>query len=206
MLCSMNRVHVNQNRIRELVESSRVLLAYLWLELNEPNQVMNLAKLTLKEDPILCGNDNTDCVFSLRRRATMRMYASEALSILGIPSSDDLTILNENDANINAIIHNSNVMATCISAIKSTNHQQFNDVEIKRLENATTSIQISSAMSKLSLGDVDSAIGLSQHFCRKLASETYVNDLKHDGFATLIQSLICSGRVVEAAQLAKTLS
>lgn len=205
LLCAIDGDNANQNQIRELIESSRVLLAYVWLELNEPNQVIHLADLTAKDDPLPCRSGKGQCVFSLRRQATMRMYACEACSMLGIPSGD-LALLYDNDAEFNAVMKGKDSVATDLSAIDLTNkHRQSVDSEVKKLHNATASLQISSAMSKLSLNDVDNALELTHYVCRKLTSEAESNDLKHDAFSSLIQSLVCGGRIAEAVQLAKSL-
>ena len=122
----------------------------------------------------------------------------------------NLAFLYDTDAELNAIMKNKDSIATHLSAIGLTKKdRQRGDNEVKRLHNATASLQISSTISKLTpFGDVDNALDFTQYVRRKLASKNdETENFKQDGFLSLIQQcLVCSsGRVEEATQFAKNL-
>lgn len=190
------------------MESARVLLAYVWIELNNPSQVVQLAEVMLKEKP-LCSSKNSKnhSGISLRRRATMRMYACEALCMLGIPS-EGLNYLNSDSEPKNVDTdsgNNVNELAAQLARVDIMRKKRLNQGEIKRLKHAKASIQISTAMTKLSLNDVSKAQDDAQSACSMLHNEVGMKELKANAYSSLIQSLICGGKIAEAAQLARNL-
>ena len=80
-----------------ILESARVSLAYIWLEMNNLNSVIRISELVLKESTIYAYSDadngmeenTSECPASQRRRSTMQKYASEAMQKLGIFSSEE---------------------------------------------------------------------------------------------------------------------
>lgn len=67
---------------KRMLESARVSLAFVWLELNNPAPVACLADAVLREE--LPTNDS-DRAISQRLRATIRLYACEAMTLMGNP-------------------------------------------------------------------------------------------------------------------------
>lgn len=103
MAC-ISHCYKNNEQHADHLESARVSLAYIWMELNNPAPVIRLADLVLgtpmKEMgmPSSNGNDNdsdTDrgggnnayesILLSKRRRVMMKIYACEAMCLLGNP-------------------------------------------------------------------------------------------------------------------------
>jgi len=88
----------NNEQHQDHLESARVSLAYIWMELNNPAPVIRLADLVLgaplkqvvssnDNDGATGGYDNTHefILLSQRRRVMMRIYACEAMCLLGNP-------------------------------------------------------------------------------------------------------------------------
>lgn len=72
----------------DVEETAKVALAYVWLELNEPLSVVQIANTVLQTQPFSNCEDQDDdkkIPESLRRRLTLRLYACEAMHILGNP-------------------------------------------------------------------------------------------------------------------------
>ncbi len=75
-------------RHKKYLESARVSLAYLWMELNNPAPVIRMADTVLAvplESSDSIGYDENEFVSSQRRRAMIRIYACEAMCLLGNP-------------------------------------------------------------------------------------------------------------------------
>ena len=75
--------HKNHSKLKSFLEPARVVLAYIWMELNNPAPVMRLADLVLAEP--LPDHDNRSKSESQGLRAAIRMYACEAMSLMGNP-------------------------------------------------------------------------------------------------------------------------
>mmetsp|Transcript_60432 Transcript_60432/g.89655 ORF Transcript_60432/g.89655 Transcript_60432/m.89655 type:complete len:375 (+) Transcript_60432:139-1263(+) len=76
-----------QNRMavdEDCLEATRTALAYVKLEMNDPVMALQLCRLVLS-NPVPTTNSSSDWsrAVSLRRRATVRMYACEAISRVG---------------------------------------------------------------------------------------------------------------------------
>jgi len=88
-----NWVFGEDNHAYDCKESARVAQAYVWLELNNPLLTLQMVEVVL-DSPVLTGSDGNECVFSLRRRATARLYDCEAMCILG-KATDSLSYLDK---------------------------------------------------------------------------------------------------------------
>jgi hypothetical protein len=88
----------NNEQHQDHLESARVSLAYIWMELNNPAPVIRLADLVLgaplKQEVSSNGSDGAigghvnareSILLSQSRRVMMRMYACEAMCLLGNP-------------------------------------------------------------------------------------------------------------------------
>jgi hypothetical protein len=75
--------HKNHSKLKSFLEPARVALAYIWMELKNPAPVMRLADLVLAE-PLPDHDDRTKSE-SQGLRAAVRMYACEAMSLMGNP-------------------------------------------------------------------------------------------------------------------------
>ena len=77
-----------------VLESARVSLAYVWLEMNNLHSVIRLSELVLSESPISAFDGRTEdtfeCPASQKRRTTVRMYACEAMRKLGTFSDEEV--------------------------------------------------------------------------------------------------------------------
>jgi hypothetical protein len=239
--------HTNNDRKKGYyLESARVLLAYVLLELNKPSEVIKIAELMLKKEKPLYSSNSAGtgaitrrndrngrrdyCINSLRRRATMRMYACEALYMLGNPSeglhylNDDFTLNHDGDTTSGSSsnsIENTCLLAAHLATVnvpQNTKKQlKLNQDEIKRLKHAKASIQISASMSNLSLGNIGKAEEEAHSACNILHNETGMNanmnananvntrNLKDAAYSSLIQSLICGGKIADAVQVARNL-
>lgn len=67
---------------KRILESARVSLAFVWLELNNPASVVCLADVVLSEE---LPTEQSELAISQRHRATIRLYACEAMSLMGNP-------------------------------------------------------------------------------------------------------------------------
>lgn len=67
---------------KKILESARVSLAFVWLELNNPAPVACLADAVLREE---LPTNQSDRTISQRLRATIRLYACEAMTLMGNP-------------------------------------------------------------------------------------------------------------------------
>jgi hypothetical protein len=65
---------------KKILESARVSLAFVWLELKNPAPVACLANVVLGQE---LPTKERDKVISQRLRATMRLYACEAMALMG---------------------------------------------------------------------------------------------------------------------------
>jgi hypothetical protein len=193
----------NDEQRRDYLDTARVLLAYVWLEKNSPTQVVHLADQMLNGKPLSSTEDKNVYVNSMRQRATMRLYACEALSLMGHPSeaqnylSDPELNLLDNDCNT--------LLAAQLTSVDMTKKKQLNQGELKRMNHAKASIQISSANANLATGNVESAEKEARSACVILANDEEGNVLRVAAQKTLVESLICGGKVSEAVKVAKSL-
>lgn len=188
---------------RGYLEAARVLLAYVSLEQSNPSQVINLAEVMFKEKPLSSLDDKRLRKISLRRRATMRLYACEALSMMGI-SNEGEHYLNNPDPN-NSDSFNPSTLAAHLAAIDTTKKRQLNQAQLKRLNRATASIQLFSSNVNLVSQNVGNAEEEARSACSVLVDEAGMNDLKDAANNSLIQALVCGGKVAEAVKVAKGL-
>lgn len=90
-----------------VLESARVSLAYVWLELNNLHSVIRISELVLGESPICAYTDGEgaidekaedpfECPASQKRRTTMRMYACESMRKLGTFSEEEVQSMCDN--------------------------------------------------------------------------------------------------------------
>ncbi len=213
LCCSCDGNKSDNGGKKVYLESARVLLAYVWMELNNPSQVIHVAEVMLNEKPLPSHNGESYCVKSLRRRATMQMYASEAYRMSGIPS-DAMRYLNlfvseqcgggGSGSGSGSDFEDLTAHLAAVD-VKVKDNDQLAPSAMKRLRHARASIKISTAMTNLSLGDVQKARVESQSVFDSLSNGAGMNDLKSAATSSLIQSLICEGRVSEAVQIAKNL-
>jgi hypothetical protein len=199
ILCS-----ANDERHKRYLESATVFLAYSWLEQNNPLQVINLADSLLKEES-LSSESNQFSVQSRRRRATMRMYACEAFSMLGMADKGLRYLRDDNDSNSPSDEH-THLLASHLASVVQSKKKQLSQSEFKRLNNAKAAVQLSSSMSYLSLGNVDMAQNKARSACSFTShSNAPVDQTYLSAQSVLVQSLICGGSVSEALEVAKTL-
>lgn len=71
------------NEYISCLESARVALAYIWMEAGNPVSALRLANEVLNEPVMKKEMDDEDVMLSNQRRATMRLYASEAMCLIG---------------------------------------------------------------------------------------------------------------------------
>lgn len=76
-----------QNEYTSCLESARVALAYIWMEVGNPVSTLQLANEVLNEPVVEKDAENVDVQRSKQRRATMRLYASEAICLIGDANS-----------------------------------------------------------------------------------------------------------------------
>lgn len=194
----------NNDQKRNYLDTARVLLAYVWLEQNNPTQVINLADQMLNGKP-LSSDDKNVYVTSMRQRATMRLYAFEALSLMGRPGEARNYLTNDPELKLLGDDCNSSLAAQLIS-VDMTKKKQLNQGELKRMNHAKAAIQIFSANANLATGNVDSAGNEARSACAILASDDEgMNGVRGAAHTTLIESLICGGKVTEAVKVAKSL-
>lgn len=200
ILCTTNGT--NNHRY---LEAARVLLAYIWLEKNNPSQVIQLADLVLKEETPSSVDDKNFFMISQRRRATIRMYACEALSMMGMANEslkyiNDLDSMKEsdNDQDLSLIVSH-------LAGIDASKMKNLNQDEKKRITHAKVSIQIAKANTQLITGDFEHSIQESQSACNNIVDEIGMSSLKSAARSSLIQSLICSGKITEAIKEAEAL-
>mmetsp|Transcript_10791 Transcript_10791/g.13655 ORF Transcript_10791/g.13655 Transcript_10791/m.13655 type:complete len:230 (+) Transcript_10791:71-760(+) len=208
ILCCSSDGDKNGDEMKKgYLESARVSLAYVWMELNNPSQVITLAEVMLNEKPLFSADGKNHCVISLRRRATMRMYAFEAYQMSGIPS-DAMRCL---DAFVSEQGGGSNSggeeLAAHLAAInvKGRDNEQLTHNAMTRLKRAKASVQLSTAMTKLSLGDIERAREEAQTAFESLSHEPGMSDMKRAACSSLIQALIYEGKLWKAAQIARNL-
>ncbi len=189
---------------RNYLDTARVLLAYVWLEQNNPTQVLNLADQMLNGKP-LSSDDKNVYMTSMRQRATMRLYAFEALSLMG-RSTEAKNYLHDPELKLpDGDDCNSSLAAQLIS-VDMTKKKQLNQGELKRMNHAKAAIQIFSANANLATGNVDSAGNEARSACAILANDDEgMNDARGAAHTTLIESLIYDGKVSEAVKVAKSL-
>ncbi len=89
--------HQKPSHYIRLLEPARVSLAYIWMELNNPAPVTRLADLVLGEP--LPEDDDEKKMESQGLRATIRMYACEAMSLMGNPKGG-LKYLSSDNADV----------------------------------------------------------------------------------------------------------
>jgi len=77
------------------LESARVALSYVWLELNNPTYTLQLTELVLGA-PDVAPHNSKEYFLSRRRRATARIYAHEAMSMLQPGASKEGVSVNDN--------------------------------------------------------------------------------------------------------------
>ena len=77
-----HKFHGKPVHFKKYLEPARVLLSYIWMELNNPAPVIGLADVVLSE-PL--SENESEKAASQRHRATIRMYACEAMSRMGNP-------------------------------------------------------------------------------------------------------------------------
>ena len=76
-----------------VLESVRVSLAYVWLELNNQHSVIRISELVLGDEK---AEDPFECLASQKRRTTMRMYACESMRKLGTFSEEEVQSMCDN--------------------------------------------------------------------------------------------------------------
>lgn len=76
-----------QNEYTSCLESARVALAYIWMEVGNPVSTLQLANEVLNEPIVEKEVENENVQLSKQRRATMRLYASEAMCLIGDANS-----------------------------------------------------------------------------------------------------------------------
>ena len=165
------------------------------MELNNPNQVIQLAECMLRDEPLFSNDGKTHCGISLRRRATMRMYVREAIHMLGI-SENGFEFLNDTDAIDSTAAH--------LAMINLKKKRPLSKSEVKRLNNAKASIHATSAITELNLGNVEKARSEAQS-ALNISTEIGIDTIRHASQSSLIQALIHSGKIDEAVELAHNL-
>jgi len=206
-LCTDEGINMPKSRKKDYLESARVSLAYVWMELENFASVIKLADLVLKEESLTtdsCGDDVP--LISIRRRSIMRMYACEAMCKLGTPSEGlkyMITVQPQHDTTLSA----AHFLAMIDGSKKDGNdsHKPLTPDELTRLNHARASIHICNAMTSLSLGEIELAEEQAKSALNCLTNHASDNYMCHVAKAALIHALLCGGKVENAIKFAKTI-
>lgn len=129
----------------DVEETAKVALAYVWLELNEPLSVVQIANTVLQTQSFSNFEDQDDdkkFPESLRRRLTLRLYACEAMHILGNPEKARIFLMDGDSPQEREefITHLSNNLTVPSEGRSKSSSETTNKSELVEIE---TLIQIS---------------------------------------------------------------